>query len=78
MPNDPWKWQNTDPRDSVNKRARIIIVRPSTQGNHGEELGQGWVDTKDGWYIHTTFADHKSISADDKWDPIWRWIFWPD
>jgi len=78
VPDDYWKWQNTDPRDAINKRARIIIVRPNTQGNHGEELGQGWVDTKEGWHIHTTFADHPSIHADDKWDPIWRWIFWPD
>ena len=76
MPDEALKWQNTDPRDSINKRARIIIVRPNTQGA-GEELGQGWVDTKEGWYIHTTFEGHSSISADDKWDPIWRWIFWP-
>lgn len=78
MPDDFWKWRNTDPRDSIDKRARIIIVRPNTQGNFGEEIGQGWVDTKEGWYIHTTFEDHKDLHADDKWDPIWRWVFWPD
>jgi hypothetical protein len=78
VPDDSWKWQNTDPRDSINELAQIIIVRPNTQSNHGEELGQGFVDTKEGWYIHTTFEDHPSIHADDKWDPIWRWIFWPD
>ena len=67
-------WKNTDPRHSINKRAEIVIIRP---GAGGRETCLGYVDTKDGWYIHTTFEGHTSIHADDKWDTDWCWTWAP-
>lgn len=69
-------WKNTDPRLNINKRADIVILRPGLQGQH--IAGTGYVDTKDGWHICTSFDDYKHISADDKWDPIWQWIHGPE
>lgn len=71
------QWSNNDPRDAIYKHAHIIILRPNTQGQFGNEVGEGWVYSEEGYYIHTTFRDHKDISANDKWDPIWWWIFGP-
>lgn len=71
------QWSNADPRDTIYKRANIIILRPNTQGQFGNEVGEGWVETKEGYHIHTTFEDHRHISADDKWDPIWWWVRGP-
>jgi hypothetical protein len=71
------QWSNADPRDTIYKRANIIILRPNTQGQFGNEVGEGWVETKEGYHIHTTFEDHRNISADDKWDPIWWWVMGP-
>ena len=64
-------WKIEDPRFVVNKRAHIIIVR---HGPLGPIAGTGFVDTKDGWYIHTDFKDYPSI---DDWDPTWKWTFAP-
>ena len=79
MPDDPnlVQWRNDDPRDTLYKRAHIVILRPNTQGQHGSEVGEGWVETKEGYHVQTTFKDHPSISADDKWDPIWWWVRGP-
>lgn len=68
-------WRRGDPRDSINKRAYIIILRPSIAGRGGWTPGTGFVDTKDGWYIHTSFDDHRSI---DEWDPDWAWTWAPE
>lgn len=62
-------WQNYDPRSIIYKRANIIILRPT------HILGTGFVDTKDGWDIRTSFEDHRSI---DKWDPDWKWCRSPN
>src|ERR1700722_2629959 len=64
-------WRRGDPRYTINKRDNIIILRPQV---HGWIAGTAFVATKDGWYIHTSFDDHKSI---DKWDPDWAWCFAP-
>lgn len=73
-------WLNTDPRISINKRADIIILRPACPGP-GEYFvggkymaGTGQVETKHGWYIHTSFADHHGV---DDWDPTWLWTWAP-
>lgn len=70
----PEVWLQTDPRHSFNKRANIVIVRPSA---NGRKAGTGHVDTKEVWGIWTDFEDHKYISADDKWDMDWYWTWAP-
>jgi hypothetical protein len=66
-------WKNTDPRFDIYKRANIIIARPGL--NSLLRVGSGFVDTKDGWYIHTSFEDYKSI---DEWNEDWYWTIAPD
>lgn len=66
-------WRKNDPRFDINKRASIIIARPSMRGQW--LTGTAHVDTKEGWSIITSFEDHRSI---DKWDPDWTWCFAPD
>lgn len=70
-------WRNTDPRYSINKRADIVIIRPSIKGNGQLEAGMGYVDTKDSWSIWTPFENHNYISADDNWDTDWTWAWVP-
>lgn len=70
-------WLNTDPRYSINKRADIVIIRPSILGCGHVEAGMGYVDTKEGWSIWTPFENHKFISADDNWDMDWVWTWAP-
>ena len=66
-----YTWKRTDPRFEVNKRANIVILRPLLGA------AEGFVDTKECWSIWTDFEDHRFISADDKWDEDWYWIFAP-
>lgn len=61
-----------DPRYDINKRANIIILRPTVGGNWS--TGTAHVDTKEGWSIVTSFSDYYSI---DEWDPDWVWCFVP-
>ena len=61
-------WRNDDPREHINKRADILILRPTGGTNY--RVGQGQVETKNGWSIWTTFEDHQHI---DDWDPLWWW-----
>ena len=65
-------WYNDDPRERINKRASIVILRPSM--GHYDNPGTAEVDTKYGWYIHTSYKDYPSI---DDWDPLWVWTFAP-
>jgi hypothetical protein len=61
-------WRNDDPREHINKRADILILRPT--GGTSYRVGQGKVETKNGWSIWTTFEDHQHI---EDWDPLWWW-----
>ena len=61
-------WRIEDPRHFINKRRRIIIVKPPGI------ISFGYVDTKEGWDIFTNFEGYKNISAHDKWDITWQWI----
>ncbi len=69
-------WKNTDPRHDVPKYATIVILRPSLSGRL--ESGMANVETDHGYYIHTSFENHPSVSENDKWDPIWYWTFAPE
>jgi hypothetical protein len=64
-------WKNSDPRIDINRHAAIIILRPCVGGY---TAGTGQVETKHGWYIHTSFDDHRGI---DDWDPTWLWTWAP-
>ena len=68
-----FKWNKGDPRNSINKRANIFILRPASSGYHWE-TGIGNVETKNGWSIWTSFAGHSSI---DNWDEDWLWSWAP-
>jgi hypothetical protein len=72
------EWKNTDPRYDINKRAKIIILRPSEFGHNRKEVALANVDTKEVWCIFTDFYNTSCISADDKWDDSWFWIFAPN
>lgn len=67
-----YEWKKTDPRLDINKRSRIVILRPDG------EIGAAYVDTKEVCCILTSFKDYKHIGIDDKWDPSWYWIFTPN
>lgn len=66
-------WRYTDPRSEINKRAKIIILKPEQGSNW--EAGTGFVDTKDGWYIDTSFD--RQFSENDEWDQDWCWTWAP-
>lgn len=68
-------WKATDPRIDINKRASIVILRPTLIG--GWVAGTAFVDTKEGYSIRTSFEDHRVIGADENWDLDWRWAFQP-
>lgn len=72
-----YAWKTTDPRDSVNKRASIVILRPNPAGR-GLDAGMGYVDTKEGWYVGTTFEEHSSVHEGDKWPEGWLWTWAPE
>jgi hypothetical protein len=71
-------WSNTDPRESIDKRANIIILRPSLIGVSHPEVAYAQVDTKEVYCIFTDFENYRCINADMKWDPSWQWEFAPD
>ena len=71
-------WSNTDPREVINKRARIIILRPSESGFGHYRSSVADVHTKEVYNIFTDFEDYQVINADMEWDPIWWCDFAPD
>lgn len=71
-----FEWKNTDPRLDINKRDQIVILRPNLNG-YKIDTGYGWVDTKEGWLITTTFENKHCIGVEDDWDDSWFWIFAP-
>jgi len=68
-------WNKEDPRYSINKRADIIILRPSSNGRL--EAGTAHVDTKETWCIFTSFTNCSLIDADSDWDKDWLWTWAP-
>lgn len=68
-------WKNSDPRTDINKRDVIVILKPGL--NTAFETGIGYVETKNGWSIRTSFENHKLISETDKWDQDWLWCYAP-
>ncbi len=69
------EWRYTDPRLDINKRANIIICRPSINGQL--EIGTAHVDTKEGWWIFTNFKKNKNDSNNIEWNQDWCWDFAP-
>lgn len=65
-------WKNTDPRDDINKRDNIVILRPDSKGAMSH-VGTAHVDSKHTYCIFTSFDDYKCIAADGKWDELWWW-----
>jgi hypothetical protein len=70
------EWKNTDPRDEIYKRATIVIVRPNLNG--APETGIGFVETKNGYSILTSFENHGLVDEGEKWDEAWWWILAPE
>jgi hypothetical protein len=70
-------WKKDDPRDTIYKRANIIILRPHISG-HGWEAGTGDVETKNSYCIWTFFENHPFFAEGDKWDKDWLWCRAPD
>ena len=67
------KWQENDPRESVNKSATIAI-------SVGGLIIGGLVETKHTWAILLQNTDYHNgcITADDPWPKGWRWVLLPD
>ena len=63
------RWIFEDPRYTIYKRCNIIILRPSGPAGIWT-AGTGFVETKNGWSITTSFTDHRLI---DDWDKSWCW-----
>lgn len=38
----------------------------------------GYVETKNGYSVLTSFEDHPVIGENDKWDELWLWIRAPE
>jgi len=70
-------WKNIDPRLCIDKRADIVILRPSLNGHGQRTAGTGQVDTKEVWCISTSFDDYSLIGVGDDWNPDWYWAFGP-
>jgi hypothetical protein len=66
------EWYKNDPRQSIGKRADIVIVdlalNISCLGN---------VDTKSVFTVFTGFQEKPMINADDEWPASWLWAFRP-
>ena len=76
------EWSNQDLRELVNKRAKIVILKPSYGWNNIVKPEQfiAEVETKHSWSVHiqTIYIDQKSlIDIDDDWPQEWQWIFIP-
>jgi len=66
------EWHSGDPRESINKRAKIII-------HAGDRALLGQVETKNVYCIWTDheFDHYKFIDADAQWPEHWRWTWEP-
>ena len=71
-----YSWKKTDPRESINKRARIVILRPTATSSL--EAGIGYVDNKDTFCIFTAFENHSLVNENEKWDETWLWTWAPE
>jgi hypothetical protein len=70
------EWKKTDPRLSINKRANIVVVRPSCSGT---EAVCGNVETKHVYCIWLDQPEDRNfIRADDEWPEDWWWTFTPE
>jgi hypothetical protein len=68
------EWKNTDPRYDINKRATIVILRKTIDGN---TASIAFVETKEEWSIYS-HRDNIDLDVDDNWDPNWYWSFFPE
>ena len=74
IPIDEPVWRKGDPRHDINKRARIVILRPIAPGRFGAMMAD--VETKHGWSIVIDDRSQYGKSLDD-WDPDWLWTWAP-
>ncbi len=68
------EWKNTDPRYDINKRATIVILRKTIDG---DSACIAFVDTKEEWSIYS-HKDNLYLGVDDNWDPNWYWVWFPN
>jgi len=70
-------WKREDPRLLINKRANIVVLRPSLLGHGNFSPLMGYVETKNGWSIILECEECALISADDNWPQDWVWTWAP-
>lgn len=68
-------WSNEDPRETIYKRANIVILIPC---GGASTVCIGHVETKNNWAVSTGFKEHPRVCYDEKWDPSWYWIRFPE
>lgn len=68
------KWKYTDPRIDINKRTRIIIVRPCFYVTDLRWVSEAYIEDN---CIFTVFDDHLLIAEDHSWGEGWCWTFAP-
>lgn len=69
------EWSNQDPREIINKRAKIIVFNLLDN-----EVFIGDVETKHAYciFFRGRLLDQNTfVSADDDWPQEWRWTFTP-
>lgn len=65
-------WSTRDPRETINKRARIIVIA-------GHRVVFGEVETKHGYCVsldHNDPDERRFVAEDEPW-PGWFWAFAP-
>ena len=72
-------WDTSDPRETFDKHGSVIISRPDPDKVGYSQLSYAWVETDEVYCIFIdSFKDHSYLSADDKWDPCWKWVIVPE
>jgi hypothetical protein len=71
-------WFNTDPRPEIGKRAVIVILRPHLKGMGQWDSSVGWVETHHNYSVGTAFAEHRTVTEDEKWPQDWWWTWAPE
>jgi hypothetical protein len=67
------EWKSTDPRESINKRARIVIVSCLDRRAFTAD-----VDTKETWTVLLNGRgkdERQAILPDEPWPERWLWTY---
>jgi hypothetical protein len=68
----PQTWSTRDPRETIGKRARIVVIA-------GDRVAVGNVETKHGYFIsldHNDPDERRFVGEDESW-PGWFWSRMP-